>query len=283
MAMICRDEEVNLRSNLPLWENVVDAFVFMLDQRTIDRSVDAIHEILVPKHIPFIIQNYTFVGFGDARTLSLSVSWQHFYNMSHVLIADPDWRPDPSTVLKRDLDASAQVFRFSIFDRNGITRRYIDWCLLHRAGLAMRYSLHEVLDIGYYSVKKISWQIHEVEQPGSWHHTVGHGHSMSAQRYEHDLHLLYQDLPVFGHSPHLHYYLGITHHALMEGKLKDSRQIDQYDLQQSIRYLELRARSRYSADFSEQRWASMFLLATIFHIYKVRMISTFQHMMEACS
>lgn len=72
----------------------------------------------------------------------------------------------------------------------------------------MRYNLHEVLDIGMYTVKNIPWVIHEIEKAGSWHTTVGHGHSMSYQRYEFDLALLEKDLTVYGHDPHTHYYLG---------------------------------------------------------------------------
>ena len=72
----------------------------------------------------------------------------------------------------------------------------------------MRYNLHEVLDIGMYNIKNIQWTIHEIEKIGSWHATVGHGHSMSLKRYEFDLDLLQKDLIIYGHDPHTHYYLG---------------------------------------------------------------------------
>ena len=41
-------------------------------------------------------------------------------------------------------------------------------------GLAMRYHLHEVLDIGdRYDWKVLNWEVREIEKPGSWHTTVG--------------------------------------------------------------------------------------------------------------
>ena len=37
----------------------------------------------------------------------------------------------------------------------------------------------QVLDIGEtYTWKVIEWQVREIEKPGSWHTTVGHGDSM---------------------------------------------------------------------------------------------------------
>jgi len=94
----------------------------------------------------------------------LSASWQYFSHASHVLIADPDWRPDITTMKKSQLDLSADVFRFLSYDRNNITTRRMDWLLKHKAGLKMRYHLHEVLDIGYYTVKNIPWVVHEIEK-----------------------------------------------------------------------------------------------------------------------
>ena len=125
------------------------------------------------------------------------------------MIADPDWRVDLSTVKKSDLDLESDAFRFLIYDRNGQSTRRCDWLLKNRKGLAMRYHLHEVLHIGeHYTWKLIEWQFHEIEKPGSWHSTVGHGNSFSAKRYLFDLDLLRKDLDVYGHDPHTHYYLG---------------------------------------------------------------------------
>ncbi|RYG65337.1 hypothetical protein EON64_12170 [archaeon] len=174
-TFIIRDEEVNLRSNLPLWAQFTDYFAFLVDYRTIDGSVKAINQILEPKNISYVIQNYSFSGFGEARSASLELAYKHFSKASHVMIADPDWKPSVETIDKAELDDSALVFRFMVFDRSGETRRYIDWCLLHRPGLKMRYALHEVLDIGHYAPKRITWVFHEIEQLGTWHKTVGHG------------------------------------------------------------------------------------------------------------
>ncbi len=114
-----------------------------------------------------IVKN-EFLGFGQARTLSLQKAWQHFPQASHVMIADPDWRPTASTINFSELAANnVDVYRFTIYDRNGYTTRQIDWLLRHRQGLGMRYHLHEVLNIGYYSWADVSWVVHEVEQAGT--------------------------------------------------------------------------------------------------------------------
>ena len=88
ITMICRNEEVNFRSNLRLWLPIVDYFVFMMDTRTTDQSSSAIAEILNGK-AKYEIVPYEFDGFGPARTDSLSAVWQHFREATHVLIADP--------------------------------------------------------------------------------------------------------------------------------------------------------------------------------------------------
>ena len=94
----------------------------------------------------------------------MTEAYKYFPEVSHVLIADPDWRPDISTMRKDDLDLSADVFRFLSYDRNNVTTRRMDWILRQKPGLKMRYHLHEVLDIGRYTVKNIPWVIHEIEK-----------------------------------------------------------------------------------------------------------------------
>jgi hypothetical protein len=88
ITMICRNEEVNFRSNLELWLNVVDYFVFMVDTRTTDQSVSAIEEILTGR-AEYKIVPYDFEGFGQARSSSLNTVWRYFPQASHVMIADP--------------------------------------------------------------------------------------------------------------------------------------------------------------------------------------------------
>ena len=88
ISMICRDEEVNFRSNLHLWLGVIDYFVFMVDSRTTDQSVSAINEILHGKS-RYEVLPYEFTGFGSARTDSLVAVWQYYPGATHVLIADP--------------------------------------------------------------------------------------------------------------------------------------------------------------------------------------------------
>lgn len=272
ITMMCRDEEVNFKANLAAWTPIADYFVFLIDNRTTDNSVATISSILTAAQKDYQIVMYDFVGFGQGRTLSLETAWKHYPHASHVLIADPDWAPDTSTMDINELDDSADVFRFTAYDRNGITRRRMDWLLKHREGLAMKYHLHEVLAIGMYTAKNINWVVHEIEKPGSWHTTVGHTNSFSAKRYEFDLDLLYKDLAMYGHDPHAHYYLGISHDAFA---MRTSEQLGsqhpdvQYHASKAIEFLELRATTLYDDEFVDQRWAVMLQLGSAYAYLKV--------------
>jgi hypothetical protein len=270
MAMMIRDERVNIESNLGLWAEVIDYFVFMVDERTSDGSQEAIKKVLGgSKCKDYRILPYAFEGFGKARTLSLTNAYKEFPQATHVWIADPDWRPDLSTINKEDINVrNADAYRFLIYDRNGETTRRIDWLLRNREGLAMRYNLHEVLHIGeQYDWYGINWIVHEIEKPGTWHATVGHGNSMSAQRYHFDLALLEKDLVEYGHDPHTHYYLGVTNEAVAERMIvagSDEKEVIDRHLDASIKYLTLRAESEYTSEFNEERWGVMMMLGTIF-------------------
>jgi hypothetical protein len=146
----------------------------------------------------------------------------------------------------------------------GITRRRIDWLLRHKADLKMRYSLHEVLDIGLYEIKPINWIVHEIEQIGTWHATVGHGHSHGITRYEFDLKLLNRDLILYPNDSHVDYYLGITYYAYAEAIFSQTGILNKTSLERSVHFLERRLYSTYTDEFVEERWAAMYTLGGIF-------------------
>jgi hypothetical protein len=276
LTTLCRDEAVNLKANLPTWIAVVDYFVFVLDSRSTDASENVIKEVLGAAGKPYVIAPNNFTGFGQARTLSLTTAWHHFSNATHVLISDPDWVPNLSTVNLNELDDKADVFRFIIYDapRDGqSTRRAMDWLLRHRQGLAMKYHLHEVLDIGGdYKVKRTGWEMREVEKKGTWHTTAGHGTSNSADRYRFDLELLAQDLAEFGHDPHVHYYLGTTHELYATkaaGLLGILAPEVQNSIDQAILYYTLRATSVYAEELLDQRWGALIGLGNIYTYLRV--------------
>ena len=269
MTMILRDEAVNIKSNLGLWVGNIDYFVFLIDRRTTDDSADAINNILQVKQIPFEIVYHDFDGFGPSRTRSLEFAWTFFPQASHVWIADPDWKLDSAVpIRKNELDLVHDAFRFLIYDRNGHTTRRCDWLLRHREGLAMRYNLHEVLDIGsHYEYKFISWVVHEIEQRGSWHTTVGHTDSFSAKRMQFDLDLLYKDLNIYGHDPHTHKYLGVTHMGYAEKIFESNGNFLTDEVEEHIRkgtyFLELRLNSTYDVEFPEERWQAYVQLGAV--------------------
>lgn len=276
MAFIVRDEEVNIRSNLPAYVPFVDYYVFMVDHRTSDGTLAAIEEILGGKR-NYHVEKYEFDGFGPARTASLKQAWLRYPNATHVWIADPDWRAEISSIKKSELTMDADAFRFLIYDRNGHTTRRCDWLIRNRPHNAMRYNLHEVLHIGEsYSWKEISWIVREIEQKGSWHNKVGHASSHASKRYIFDLKYLEKDLIEYPNDPHTDYYLGVTHHAYVESLGKERPEVlqdiaavqpsgrsiaEHMDL--AIKYLSLRATYNYKSEFIEERWGVMFLLGSI--------------------
>ena len=191
---------------------------------------------------------------------------------------------------------NTEVYRFTIFDRNGVTTRRIDWLLRNREGLGMRYHLHEVLNIGYYTWTDISWITKEIEQAGTWHTTEGHADSFDPKRYLFDLSLLQKDKDMYTDDPHVDYYLGVTHHAYAS-KLRErensrievqnekkanvaestsssspssssssNRETEleiQDHLELAAMHLETRATKHYQHEFTEQRWGAMLTLGTI--------------------
>lgn len=276
MTMLCRDEDVNLKANIPNWLRVVDYFVFVVDDRTLDNSVATIESMLntVGKRYEIVYNNFT--GFGAARTLSLNAAWKHFPQATHVLIADPDWQFELKTINKNELDLTHDVFRFTIYDaqRSGkFHTRKMDWLLKNKPGLSMKYHLHEVLSIGNYIPKSIAWEVREVAKAGTWHETVGHGSMDSALRLKSDLLLLYKDLEMYQHDPHVHYYLGSTHQSYAE-KAQHTVGLDSEEVQdhidRAIQHYELRARSAYEEELLEQRWAALIGLGNIYTSLRVR-------------
>lgn len=269
VTMICRDEAVNLKENLPGFVAIADYFVFLIDDRNTDDSINVISSLINESN--YRIVSNKFDGFGSSRTRSLDAAWQYFPQASHVWIADPDWHLDLSTISKSELDFDHDVFGFLSYDRNGFTTRKMHWLLRHRSGLRMRYNLHEVLDIGNYTWKDTNWVIHEIERKGSWHTTVGHGHSMSRKRFSFDLNMLYKDLEEYGHDPHTHSYLGVTHEAYATEVLKEdgltSEAIEHAD--KAIFFLKLRVLSEYKDEFLDERRNCMTTLGNIYFVFKV--------------
>ena len=90
---------------------------------------------------------------------------------------------------------------------------------------------------------------------------------MSAQRYLFDLELLERDVIRYGHDPHTHYYLGVTHEAYADKMFDKSQMITNeiaHHINASIHYLTLRASSTYRDEFLEERWAVMMMLGGIY-------------------
>ena len=292
ISMICRDEGVNFRANLGLWLGIADYFVFAMDERNTDDSASIIESILKGKAAYAIIP-HKFDGFGQARTASLEAAWKHFPQASHVLIADPDWRPDVSTFRREELEVRADVYRFLLRDRNGysirfdlvcccnnafgfdctvlpllyccrVSARTADWLLTHKANLKMRYHLHEVIDIGVYSAQIIHFAVNETYSVGTWHSTVGHGTSNSLNRILFDISMLKTDLETYGHDPRTHLYLGLTNSYALQAAKAEGRAIakDEF-LVPALDMLTRRVTSTYKEEFVDDRWSALLELGIL--------------------
>jgi len=202
--------------------------------------------------------------------------------MSHILVADPDWEPEPPLV-KAEVDFEHIAFQFKIWDRNAHTTRMSEWLLLHRPGLYFSYRLHEQLQVqgdpALKLSKQLSWQVREVEVSGrsSWHTTqVDHGHSQSFNRYLFDLDLLEKDFADMPDDPHVLYYLGATNFAALEallgrGEHSVTPQMTSW-IEKGIKYLELRLKDHHVKNPAlpqEQTWAAMRWLAYAYQNFQV--------------
>jgi len=279
LAMIARNEEENFRANLPKWRPLIDGIVCGIDDRTNDHTSLAIVETL--PDIPRWIYYYHFNGFGPARTRVFQEAWRKFPNMSHVLVADPDWEPEPP-MSRMDLDFNHLAFSFKIYDRNAHTTRQSQWLVLHRPGLSFSYRLHEQLQVvGDPSLEtslELTWAVREVEVEGrnSWHtQQVDHGHSQSYKRYMFDLDLLMQDLADDPDDAHVLYYLGATNFAALEALLGRGEHTITPEMTKwiddGIKYLELRLAEHHLRDskvMQEQSWAAMRWLAYAYQNFR---------------
>ncbi|CAM9713169.1 unnamed protein product [Choristocarpus tenellus] len=183
MLMIVRDEEVNLRLNLPLWRDIIDCYVVGVDDRTKDDTIQVVNAVLPANKSRFIFL-YNFEGFGQARNEVLRATRNTFPHATHLLVADADWRPNLDTVDLSQLDLVHRSFQFLIWDRSGHTTRTSSWLMRNEEGLGFKYRIHEVIDSanakGLLPSKKIGWEVHEVEGNYSWHTNL-HGHSRTAE------------------------------------------------------------------------------------------------------
>ena len=115
IAFICLNEGVNFNSNLELWIPLASRFLFLIDNRNNDTTVDIISSILNKyNHIQYTAMTYEFTGFAQARTQSLTYAWEYYgHETTHVLIADPDWRPINSSFQLSELSTSVRRFHVS--------------------------------------------------------------------------------------------------------------------------------------------------------------------------
>jgi hypothetical protein len=102
---------------------------------------------------------------------------------------------------------------------------------------------------------------------------AGHSSSFDEKRTLFDLELLYKDRSLYGHDPHVHKYLGVTHLSYVVDHIKKMRAENRvtstvgpdvtWHLEQGRHYCELRAdpQTTYAAEFQEQRWECMHELA----------------------
>lgn len=222
LAYICRNEAVNFKANLEDWTKIVSRFIFSMDSRNTDDSVDVIEKILNKhKHVKYQIVVNNFEGFGQARSHSLANAWKFYGNeTTHVLVGDPDWKPHLKTFKISELDISDPniiLYRFQALDGAGTFSRQMDWLIRHMPGIYMKYSVHELLEIEHmpdlksHNVRAISFVVQEVKKEGTWHTQEGHGHANSYKRKLFDLSLLAKDYKIYGDTnSRIHYYLGMS-------------------------------------------------------------------------
>ena len=143
LALMVRDEEANLRANLPAFSGLADFVVCGIDDRSRDGSARAVAEALPDG--PRWVFYFRFDGFGRGRTGVFREAWRKFPEASHVLVLDPDWELDAPRASRAHLNADERTFLFKVWDRNGMTSRTMNWLVKHEANLTFEHQLHEQL------------------------------------------------------------------------------------------------------------------------------------------
>eukprot|EP00903_Cladosiphon_okamuranus_P016556 g15273.t1 len=214
LLLIVRDEEESLQKNLPLWRKVADCFVIGVDDRTTDRSVATIHDVIGDGTARFVFF-FSFQDFAQARNAVLRSTAHNFPDCSHVIIADADWRPELETIDKSELDFGHVSFPFLVWDHSGHTSRLVGWLLRFDEDLRFKYRVHEVLDTRALPSKLVGWEVRVLESGSNWNANL-HQHSRSSERFLFDLKLLEMDYLDDPTDLHTLYYLGITTFAYLE-------------------------------------------------------------------
>ena len=283
LALMVRDEEANLRANLPAFSGLADFVVCGIDDRSRDGSARAVAEAL--PDVPRWVFYFRFDGFGRGRTGVFREAWRKFPEASHVLVLDPDWELDAPRASRAHLNADERTFLFKVWDRNGMTSRTMNWLVKHEANLTFEHQLHEQLvqpnaGPGPQRAHVLPWEFAEREVRGrdTWHSAAtAHGHSQSYERYLFDLELLDMDLADLGpDDPHTLFYLGVTHLSALDamlgiGEHERTPETD-YHVAEGVKYLTARvdeallARERATfAGAHEHTWGALRWLAHAHH------------------
>ncbi|CAM9404102.1 unnamed protein product, partial [Pylaiella littoralis] len=199
LLLIVRDEEESLKANLNLWRDVADCFVIGVDDRTTDETTSIIQQVLGDK--ARFIFFFTFQDFSQARNAVLRSTAHNFPDVSHVIFADADWRPNLATVDKSDLDFAHGSFPFVVSDHSGHTSRLVEWLVRFDKHLRFKY--------------RYAYCFRVVESNSSWNTNLHH-HSRSAERFLFDLKHLELDFEDDPTDLHTLFYLGITKFAYIE-------------------------------------------------------------------
>jgi tetratricopeptide (TPR) repeat protein len=264
LAFLARDEEFNIRRNLPRYGAVADFVCAGVDERTTDGSARAISEALpdIPRRV-FYLRWSRRGGFGAARTLVFKEAWRVFGGAAtHVLALDPDWVPAVETLDKARLDVHHAAFAVYVTDRNGLTARHLDWLVPFSPNLYFEHRLHEQLVRGDGAAKLLRWNFAEASIQRTWHAN----HSQSYGRYAGDLEVLGEALADDPTDAHALYYTGVTHLAALEALLGLGEHavtdVSQRHVDAAISHLE----DALEADLpDEQKWAARRWLAHAHH------------------
>mmetsp|Transcript_15340 Transcript_15340/g.23095 ORF Transcript_15340/g.23095 Transcript_15340/m.23095 type:complete len:1139 (-) Transcript_15340:103-3519(-) len=283
MTMLIRDEEDNIHNNLHQWVHLMDYFVFLIDDRTSDKSVQNIAAVLDGKR-PYNIQFHSFSGFGSARTKLFSIAWQYYSDAAFVFMAQPSWIPDLSTINKRELMTTHDVYRFTVYDSESSTTFSVNWLLRHKNGLAMRYNANEVLDIGEnYSETFTNWT---VRTPKS--RRLGKSSSyVSLERWNDKIRYIEEDIVQYGSNPYFHYHLGRSHIRYIEA-MRDCTgntmtSIISEHLNNSVSNLTQCAMTAARSQFREEKYYAILTLGKVYADYledKVTALKWFQYCHE---
>ena len=208
--MLCKNEADNLARTLPIWSNVIDAWIIGLDDANSDTSRQIIEQYL--GHLPGKIVDVHFVDMGTTWGELVEYGIQYYGEYTHGIMADADFMPI-SKLDKNELRMDVWKHTVKIYTQGTDATREVDWVYRNVEGVKVKRRTHQIIEVPLLPQQKqedvitpmLNWILEE--KPGGYQDRSGVKH----ERY---LKFLEDDLKDYPGDIRTMFYLGNAHYEL---------------------------------------------------------------------